>query len=175
MRNIESYNIPEPILEACKSLGVKTLAEFLQRDENEFMQILRRIDMLNLYELVDEYGLKWGSAENRVQIRNYCMNKDQVFCLSMIFDMLSEDIEKWKEAEREYAEHPENFEDLTKYDEHGHPYYDDEDFKYEIPNRTYENFLYGLTFEYEPLTHLGCKEILILLNARKFVKHIPED
>lgn len=170
MRNLESYHIPEPVLHACKSLGITTLAEFLREPERAFIEILDPIDMMMLYELVDEYGLKWGTEEARAYIRNYCEEKDQMFCNSMIYSMLEEDLPKWQEAEREYAEHPENFYDLTLYDEQGHPYIEYEGREYVMPDRSYDNFLAYVSFADEPLTYMSTEDVCMLLEARKFVK-----
>lgn len=172
MRNLESYHIPEPILEACRRLGVTTLAEFMQKPEKAFIETLSPTEMMLLYDLVDEYGLRWGSAEGRMNIRGYCMNKDQAFCYGMIYSTLEEDMAKWQEAEREFAEHPERFEDLTKYDEHGRPYIEDEYDRYVMPDKTYDNFLLGVSFADEPLLFWGAVPVYMLLNARKFVKPI---
>ncbi len=65
MRNIEDYHISPPILEACKRLGITTLAEFLRAPESAFQEILVPAQMVELYSLVDSYNLKWGTQEER--------------------------------------------------------------------------------------------------------------
>ena len=60
MRNLEEYNISSAILEACKRLGITTLAEFLRSPESAFQEILVPAQMVELYNLVDSYNLRWG-------------------------------------------------------------------------------------------------------------------
>lgn len=131
--------------------------------------------MMMLYELVDEYHLNWGTEEGRNFIYNYCRDKDQAFCRAMIYSIIEEELPKWQEAEREFAEHPENFVDLTLYDEQGIPYVQDDGLEYHMPNKSYSDFLSSVSFAENDLTFFCFDNFYMLLNARKFVKRIVSE
>lgn len=169
MRNIEDYHISPPILEACKRLGITTLAEFLRAPESAFQEILVPAQMAELYNLVDSYNLRWGSQEGRDRAYEIAYQQDRALCSALTYSILEMSLRDWETAEAEYAIHPEMFEDLTQYDSEGRPFYDDGLSLLYIPELTYSNFLNNIDDSFEEFSLMD-PTICILLESRKFVR-----
>lgn len=169
MRNIEDYHISPPILEACRRLGITSLAEFLRTSESAFQEILVPAQMVELYSLVDSYNLKWGTQEERERMYEIAYQQDRTLCSALTYSILEMSLRDWETAEAEYAIHPEMFEDLTQYDSEGRPFYDDGSSLLYIPECNYSNFTNNIDDSYDELTFMD-PSVCILLESRKFVR-----
>jgi len=77
----------------------------------------------------------------------------------------------WKQAEADYKNDPDQFDDLTEYSETGIPFYKTNSRTYIIPERNYDNFLDDISYsDILDYTDLSLLEIYVLLDSRKFVK-----
>ena len=169
MRNLEEYNISSVILEACKRLGITTLAEFLLAPESAFQEILVPAQMAELYNLVNSYNLRWGSQEGRDRAYEIAYQQDRALCSALTYSILEMSLRDWETAEAEYAIHPEMFEDLTQYDSEGRPFFDNGILYCTITDRSYRTFLEQMDIDDEALALID-PNIMVLLECKKFVR-----
>lgn len=162
------------LMNVMERLNISTLKDLMYATEDDVMRDYPLMAREELYDLVESLDLPWGTKEKREASFNKAAEIDRQWCQALEYAILEDDLKLWKQAEADYQNDPDQFDDLTEYSETGIPFYKTEGHTYVIPNRNYDNFLDDESddvsddiLKYADLSQL---KIYVLLDARKFVK-----
>ena len=164
-------NVTVRLQNVMDKLHITTLKDLMYATEDDVMREYPLKAREELYDLVEALDLPWGTKEKRETSFNKAAEIDQQWCYALGYANLEDDLKLWKQAEADYKNDPDQFDDLTEYSETGIPFYKTNSRTYIIPERNYDNFLDDISYsDILDYTDLSLLEIYVLLDSRKFVK-----
>ena len=172
----EDINVSVRLLNVMRRLNISTLKDLMYASEDDVMRKYPLKGRGELYDLVESLELSWGTKEKREESIKKAAEIDRQWCCALGYANLEDSLKFWKQAEADYKNDPDQFDDLTEYTETGIPFYKTNSRTFIIPDRNYDDFLDDISCDdillYSDMSLFG---VNVLLDSKKFVKRKEQD